>query len=703
MNKMKKRISVFLAMLTVLASFNFAFAQSVLPPGEHERQQILQQQEQEKQYKENIRNILETQRVRDSRVKEGIVLPEGGGAAEDIMQSDADTIYKFDKIVVIGNKIFSGKTLHKAVLKQFLNKPINKYNVSLLQSMLLKYYISRGYITTKVYFDPEQINIIDNKETGQTETTFIVIVEEGKTGKISLEQVTKDNASKTVSKIGKFRNNARLFFAFPFAVNKPVNMNVFEQGLDQMNRLQSNNVTMEIAPAADKRALEQAYSNIVIINNQNPLAGGVASGARTTFLNLNYNNGGSKSTGEQVLNLSVSQDNLLSINDNIYISYTENSDSLFNLDKKDSSVDYGQSHAYKTLDMFNNDDEKKKFSKALQGAVSFPFGYWTLNASLNYSNYKSTVEGQYTRFHITGQSLSQAYTLDRVIYRTQIYKLNFGSGVEIKDTESYIRDVRSETGSGRRSNVSVYFNNVIYTSLGTIILKPSYQRGVSWFGSKTDADTYMNYEMLSSDPRLEYNLLKLYLYFNTGFSIPLLTKNKNSGVRNRLPLSYTLTIDSQYSFNSLYGANQFSVGGEYSTRGFKESSISGDNGFYARNDFKVNALQLMPNVLTGSAAMKYKTVFLLGDSLNSLLAKTHLSVFYDFGYVEDKYEDIYDKEYNSKSGYMMGAGASLNYYGQYINMSLVYAKGLHSPKYLQTRDNMSKEEEAVYWKVGVSW
>ena len=39
--------------------------------------------------------------------------------------------------------------------------------------------------------------------------------------------------------------------------------------------------------------------------------------------------------------------------------------------------------------------------------------------------------------------------------------------------------------------------------------------------------------------------------------------------RNKINLNYTLTFDSQYSWNTLYGTDQFSIGGEYIIRGFR--------------------------------------------------------------------------------------------------------------------------------------
>jgi hemolysin activation/secretion protein len=78
-------------------------------------------------------------------------------------------------------------------------------------------------------------------------------------------------------------------------------------------------------------------------------------------------------------------------------------------------------------------------------------------------------------------------------------------------------------------------------------------------------------------------------------------------------------------------------------------------------------------------------------------------LFIDYGYVSDKNEDIYDKEYNSASASMAGCGITLGYSGKYLMMTLTYARGLHSPDYLQTRDGLKKEKEALYWRIGANW
>ena len=174
-------------------------------------------------------------------------------------------------------------------------------------------------------------------------------------------------------------------------------------------------------------------------------------------------------------------------------------------------------------------------------------------------------------------------------------------------------------------------------------------------------------------------------------------------VRNKINLNYTLSFDSQYSWNTLYGTDQFSIGGEYTIRGFRNENISGDNGYYIRNDLSINLKQLSPKILINTKFMNYGSIIKNKNtrlSINDVLSRTYLGIFYDYGYTKDKYSDSSDKQYNSQSGYMAGTGIALNYYGKYLNWSLTYAKALRSPQYLQTRDGIKKENHSLYWRIG---
>ena len=750
--------SIIINIVNINNSFAAPSAQQLL------NQQLIlqQQQEQRRQQEQNQLQIDDAENIRKTRIgSDGIESIDGNnadrfgmgedggdGSSSDGSGSSNLNCIKFNKIEIVGNKIYSTRYLNRKVLNKYIDKCINKKNIDAITNSLMKIYIDKGYSTTRVYFDISRL---------KSENIFIFVIDEGKVNDIILNNVypeKKEKAKKENNKekkekkkkenfqssifnfqfpaIKSFRLKTQTFFAFPLMKNKTFNLKDFEQGLDQLNRLQSNNAILDIKPVLEIEngklkienepsaenqknknklnknkssksiSLTNSYSNIIITNQK----------SRSTYLDFGIDNSGNKITGERLASISISQDNLLAFDDNIYLKYTQDIDT----------------------------ENSKRYNKSFYGNISIPLGYWTFNPSISYSKYLTTINGYYTNFHTSGNTLTQMYNIDRVMYRNQLYKLNLGSNLTIRDTESYIRDLKSQTGSRKSSNISLYLNNIIYTKLGTIILKPSYQKGLDWFNSKKDENHSL---MLKTEPRLQYDMVKLYAYYNTRINLPLWTKmqvvDPNTGkavmvekeiengklkienepsaennnkpevelvplkVRNKINLNYTLTFDSQYSWNTLYGTDQFSIGGEYTVRGFREATISGDNGYYIRNDLRINLQQLFPRILLNTKIMNYGRIIKgknIALSINDFLSKIYLSIFYDYGYVKDKYSDSSDIQYNSQSGHMSGTGIALNYYGRYLNWSLTYAKALHSPNYLQSRDGIEKEGHSLYWRVG---
>jgi hemolysin activation/secretion protein len=266
------------------------------------------------------------------------------------------------------------------------------------------------------------------------------------------------------------------------------------------------------------------------------------------------------------------------------------------------------------------------------------------------------------------------------MYRSTRYKANLGLNLQIRDTENWIRDIRSEVGSRRASNVNLSWNNTLYHSHGTLIVRPSYQRGLDWFGSRKDPD-----DIMRAEPHLQYDMLKLYMYSSMRF---------NAGI----PVTWNVTADSQYSFNNLYGVDRQSLGGEWTVRGFRNSAISGDRGFYVRNDFRLPIWNLTPNIVTNRELMGRGG----GWSANGMLNRTQLAFFGDYGYVRNAYKILPDP-YNSNEGQMAGAGIGLHYGGRHVNWSLTYARTLMSPEYLQTRDAVDKEKHSIYWRISATY
>ena len=70
--------------------------------------------------------------------------------------------------------------------------------------------------------------------------------------------------------------------------------------------------------------------------------------------------------------------------------------------------------------------------------------------------------------------------------------------------------------------------------------------------------------------------------------------------------------------------------------------------------------------------------------------------FYDYGYARNK---IIDAE--SDKGYMSGAGAKINYSGQYFDWNITYAKALHNPKFFKNIDSIEEDNESIYFNISL--
>ncbi len=603
-----------------------------LTPEQIAQQQLViqQQQEQALQNERNQQQLLEAQRIQESRDK-----AEKSDTSALDSATDSEHCPRFNKVIVYGNKRFSDRRIAK-ITDSYIGRCVNRVNMENIQKELTDLYIDRKYTLARVYFDQR------NSKLTQTDCDIIFIIEEGLVKSVQIQDIYDGEVYEPKSKFAKFRQWTKTQVAVPGTVGRIFKIKDFEQELDQINRLQSNNATIDLRPVAE---LDMAgYSDVVFLNRHKS--------HRTTFFGAGVDNSGNKSVGENNLNISLNQDNLLALQDNIYLKYTHD-------------TDFAGHHHH---------------SQSLYSAISIPYGYWTLGYNLSYSDYRTTVDGLYTSFQTHGDTLTQGLSLERVLYRSASYRTNLGAVLQTRSTENWVRDMRSITGSRRSSNVNIFWNNTIYHPMGLIIVKPSYQRGLDWLWARRDAD-----DIFDTEPHLQYEMLKLYLYSNLKFNLGL-------------PFSWVMTADGQYSFDNLYGNDQFSIGGEWTVRGFRDNVISGDSGFYVRNELRTPLVGLIPGAITRQKFMNWGNDW----SLNKSLPKTQIGIFADYGYVANTHK-ITPDPYDSQKGSMAGIGAGLYYSGDIFNWSLAYSWGLSSPKYLRTRDGQEKEEHSIYWRIGINY
>lgn len=504
-----------------------------------------------------------------------------------------------------------------------------------LHNQIINYYIKSGYIIARIYFDSSNISNQEMK----------IIIEEGRLNNLEIYDNSK------INKWLPFRRVTQKISALPLLKkNSTINIRDLEQGIDQINRLSSQNAKISINPAEI-----DGYSNIIIDNNIGNQA----------LLSLIVDNSGQKNTGKIKHKISFNYDNFLSFNDNIYLNYAEsNAIPLFGSNKEFNNI------------IGTNDNSNNRFSKAFYSAFSLPFGYWSFGSSYSYSRYIMTTMGTASIIKSSGNSEAKNYYIDRVLLRNKQYQISFKAEIGQNDTDSYIADSYIPVNSRRTTETNFYLNNNFYNSRFKLFLQPKYSRGITAFGALKDKKN-----LDKSYPRAQFESFGLYAQSNLNFNIPKIS----------IPANYKLTFDSLTSKDSLYGLDQFSLGGKHTIRGFQDNIISGDNGYLFKNDLTIQLSNLLPHDISESEFLNPNRN---RYNINSILNKLNFGIFYDYGYVRNHIIN----SANDK-GYMSGAGINLGFAGKFINYDVTYAKGLQSPRYLINIDNIPKEKEVIYFSL----
>ena len=116
-----------------------------------------------------------------------------------------------------------------SLARAFTGRCLGANELEALLGTLTRDYIERGFVTSRVYLPPQDLR------TGVLRLRVV----EGTIGKYELAQV------------GAPRESAWLRGAFPARPGELLNLRDLEQGLDQLNQLQSNHATLDLQPGAE--------------------------------------------------------------------------------------------------------------------------------------------------------------------------------------------------------------------------------------------------------------------------------------------------------------------------------------------------------------------------------------------------------------------------------------------------------------------
>lgn len=398
-----------------------------------------------------------------------------------------------------------------------------------------------------------------------------------------------------------------------------LNMDDLNQGLYQMNRLPSNNASITIDPSEN-----EGEAKVSVTNKKSFPANAT----------IGYDNLGNDYTGVNRTSFSSEIDNLLFLNDALNLSYTANL----------------------------NNNRNIKDNKSFTADFSIPFGYYTFT----YDYARSEFLRVETLDNITGFTNSNNFIIDRVLFTKDDLKITGNTSFNKKSAASYLNQHKIVISERELSIASIEFAVSNTFKNGTdLYVKPTYSKGLSILDAEKDSQ-----DVSSNVPKAQFERFKLYATLSKKFKLPKLDT----------PVELATEMDSQYSKDMLFGSEQFSVGGYYSVRGFRDTYLTGNSGYYFRNTANVNIGSLILPLIN-----KENPGYLTN------LNKFKIEPFYDYGHVS--------VQHNDTSGRLSGAGVKTIFESDYFNASLTYSVVTSRSQLLNPND---KENRIVYFEISAT-
>ncbi|KWN82671.1 hypothetical protein WM24_18800 [Burkholderia ubonensis] len=387
-------------------------------------------------------------------------------------------------------------------LEHYTGQCVGKQGLDVLVKALSQDILSRGYITTRVLL-PEQ-----DLSSGALKVSLIP----GVIRRVHFADEKLRGTWKT---------------AFPTRDGELLNLRDLEQGLEQMKRVTSQDVSMQIVPAD-----VPGESDVVL---------DVKRGKPWTVV-VSIDNSGTRATGKLQGNISLGIDNPLGLND------------VFNVGAS-QDLEFG---------------DKRLGSHGWNAFYSIPWGYWTATLSAYTNTYYQQIAGVNQTFVASGNSKTFDFKLARVLARSQ--NDVFGGYVRLSRRfgQSFIED--TEIPQQRRNNTLIelgltdrhYFGGAQFD--GSL----AYRQGVGGFGAQDDVLA------AGGGPTYRYKMAVVDANLSAPFAIA------------QQPFRYVTTFHGQYTGNSLYYIDDVTIGSRYTVRGFDgETMLAAARGFYWRNELQM--------------------------------------------------------------------------------------------------------------------
>jgi hemolysin activation/secretion protein len=392
-------------------------------------------------------------------------------------------------------------------LRQYDKACIGKAGLDLIVKRLTNLMLKRGYSTTRIGI-PEQ-----DLSSGVLKLVLV-------------PGVIRAIRFADPSLYGTWRN------AFPTGPGNLLNLRDLEQGLEQMKRIPSQDVSMEIVPGE-----VPGESDVVITVKR----------SKPWKLTGTLDDTGAKGTGKLQAGLNLAVDNPLGLND------------LFNIG-------------------VSTDADRKAGQRGSSGNnvyYAVPAGYWNFALSASSYDYHQEVAQASQTFVSSGKSRNLEFRIAQLFQRDQSQKNSWQFRVGKRWNHAYVADTEIAVQERNTTFAELAWVHTHYFGSAQLDLTVANKWGVNWFNGQTYAKNELGRENPSTN-NLHYSLQTV----DATLSVPFQIASQ--------PLTYIGSFRGQTTRSPLYLADQFSIGSRYTVRGFDgELTLAAERGFYLRNELNL--------------------------------------------------------------------------------------------------------------------
>lgn len=334
------------------------------------------------------------------------------------------------------------------------------------------------------------------------------------------------------------------------------------------------------------------YSSIFIVPNNK----------KSPFKNqLTVDNSGNKITGETLL------------------ANTTTIDSLFGL---------GEQWAFSLSS--NIDLSRSQYSRSYSASVNIPYGYWFYQYQLSHRQSSYPFLSHNVQHAYKNKNRDQQFDISRLVYRDNKQRIILKSSLKHKKVRTQLAQQKLRINSPTLTSLSFSPQYNLTLKRGYLTISPMVEVGLSFFGASSDY-------IAENSPRSHYRKLSINLSYQYLFI------NK---------FSYITSFYGQYTPDNLYSVEKVAIDGIKAVRGYKETNLNANSGFYWRNEINTPKIN-----------------YFLGD-VNFIFAL-------DYGVA---YSDKYETNKNKVIGSAIGASLyhSIFFSQILISKPLIYPESLKS-------------------------